>query len=114
MTKLAEEFVDDDGFEEDLNQFFKRHMVTRWLEMEPCLKRLLSRWRASVHYFTVYLPNSQGPTDKKALKTDRFKTIYNALKLSQEHKTKAKMKFLQYICKLTLPFLTTFHTPLVN
>ena len=116
MTKSAEELVDEDGFEEDLNQFFKRHVVTRWLEMEPCLKRLLSRWRSTVHYFTDYLPNSQSPTDKQAQKTDRFKTIYNALKPSQEHKTKAKVKFLQYICKLTLPFLTTFQAskPMVH
>ena len=116
MTKSAEEFVDADGFEEDLNQFFKRHVITRWLEMEPCLRRLLSRWRSSVHYFTTFLPNSQGPTDKKALKTDRFKTIHNALKPSQEYKTKAKVKFLQYICKLTLPFLTTFQAtkPMVH
>ena len=35
-----EEFQD---FDEKLDQFFKRHVTTRWLEMGPCLKRLLSR-----------------------------------------------------------------------
>ena len=116
MTMVGEELAGDEEFNEDLNQFFKRHVVTRWLEMEPCLKRLLSRWKTSVHYFTIFLPNSSSPTDKKALKTDRFKTIYNALKPSQEQKTKAKVKFLHYICKLTLPFLTTFQAtkPMVH
>ena len=116
MTEVAQEFAGDKEFNEKLDQFFKRHVVTRWLEMAPCLTRLLGRWQTTVRYFTVYLPNSSSPTDKKALKTERYKNIFHSLKPSQELKTKAKVKFLRYVSKLTLEFLTTFQStkPMVH
>jgi len=110
MTEVGQEFVGDVDFNEKLEQFYKRHISTRWLEMEPCLKRLLGRWKTTVQYFTVYLPASSSPSDKKALKTDRYQLIFKAFKPSQEPKTKAKVIFLQYVCKLTLPFLTNFQS----
>ena len=110
MTEVGQEFAGDVDFNEKLEQFYKRHISTRWLEMEPCLKRLLGRWKTTVQYFTVYLPASSSPSDKKALKTDRYQLIFNAFKPSQEPKTKAKVIFLQYVCKLTLPFLTNFQS----
>jgi hypothetical protein len=39
--------------------------------MEPCLIRLLSRWASTVHYFTIWLPQSQDSSDRNAVKTDR-------------------------------------------
>jgi hypothetical protein len=31
LTRVGEQFYDkDDGFEENLDQFFKRHVSTRW------------------------------------------------------------------------------------
>ena len=43
MTEVGQEFAGDVDFKEKLEQFYKRHISTRWLEMEPCLKRLLGR-----------------------------------------------------------------------
>ena len=116
MTAVGQEFAGDEDFHEKLDQFYKRHISTRWLEMEPCLKRLLARWKTTVQYFTVFLPSSSSPSDKKALKTERYMMIYNAFKPDQEQKTKGKVKFLQYVCKQALPFLTTFQStkPMVH
>jgi hypothetical protein len=116
LTEVGQEFAGDKDFNEKLDQFYKRHISTRWLEMEPCLKRLLARWKTTVQYFTVFLPPFSSSSDKKALKTKRYMMIYNALKPDQEQKTKGKIKFLQYVCKQALPFLTTFQStkPMVH
>ena len=111
LTKIGEEFYDlNDDFEEELSQFFKRHVATRWLEMGPCLKRLLGRWRTTVHYFTVFLPASKDSSDKKAVQTDRFKSIHNALKPSTRETTKAKVKSTLYVCSLTNQYLKVFQS----
>ena len=44
LTEVGEELFEFfEDFDEKLDQFFKRAVSTRWLEMGPCLKRLLSR-----------------------------------------------------------------------
>ena len=45
LKDIGEGFYEEyEDFDEKLDQFFKRHVSTRWLEMGPCLKRLLSRY----------------------------------------------------------------------
>ena len=40
LTEIGEDFYEEF---QDFDEHFKRHVATRWLEMGPCLKRLLSR-----------------------------------------------------------------------
>ena len=67
-----------------------------------------------MRYFTVFLPSSTDASDKKACKTDRFKLIFSALKPGEELLTKARVKFLLYICELTQPFLKQFQSATPN
>ena len=67
-----------------------------------------------MRYFTVFLPSSIDASDKKACKTDRFKLIFSALKPGEELLTKARVKFLLYICELTQPFLKQFQSATPN
>ena len=67
-----------------------------------------------MHYFTVFLPSSTDNSDMKACKTDRFKLIFSALKPGEELLTKARVKFLLYICELTSPFLKQFQSSKPN
>ena len=111
IREIREDFYETlDDFEEDLNMFFKRHVNTRWLEMQPCLERLLSLWTSTTHYFISFLPHSNDGSDKKAIKTDRFKTIFDALKPSEEIQAKARVKILIYLCKFTQDFLRNFQS----
>ena len=53
ITDTAQELLDSlADFDEHLDQFFKPHVKTRWLERRPCLQRLVSIWTSIVQYFT--------------------------------------------------------------
>jgi hypothetical protein len=73
MVEVREELAErlEDTFDEVLNQFFLRHVDTRWLESGPCIKRLLEHWESTVEYFMTYLPNSTLQNNKKAVKTKK-------------------------------------------
>ena len=67
--ELQEEHED---FTEALYEFFMRHTVTRWLESQPCLERLLDHWTSTTTYFMEYLPAQNDQCSKLAMKTDRY------------------------------------------
>ena len=73
MIEVREELAEslEDIYEEALNQFFLRHVATRWLESGPCIKRLLDHWDSTVVYFMEYLPNSSSQNNKRAVKSNK-------------------------------------------
>ena len=73
MVEVREDLADslEDVYEEVLDQFFRRHVATRWLESGPCIKRLLDHWESTVVYFMDYLPNSPSQNNKKAVKSKK-------------------------------------------
>ena len=73
MVEVREELAEslEDIYEEALDQFFLRHVATRWLESGPCIKRLLDHWDSTVVYFMEYLPNSSSQNNKKAVKSKK-------------------------------------------
>jgi hypothetical protein len=73
MVEVREELAEqlEEEYEEVLDQFFLRHVDTRWLESGPCLRRLLDHWDSTVEYFMGYLPNSPLQNNKKAVKSKK-------------------------------------------
>ena len=65
----------EEGLEEVLDQFFLRHVATRWLEAGPAIQRLLDHWDSTVEYFMVYLPFSPLPNNRIAVKSKKYKAI---------------------------------------
>ena len=108
MVEVREELAEtlQDQFEEVLDQFFLRHVDTRWLESASCLDRLLKHWDSTVEYFMVYLPNSPMQNNKKAVKSKKYKKIASQLCQEEEVKTKIRVKFLVLVAQTTQTFLT--------
>ena len=108
MVEVREELAEEleDQMEEVLDQFFLRHVDTRWLESQRCFQRLLDHWDSTVEYFMVYLPNSPLQSNKLAIKSKKYKQI--ALHLCQEEvmRTKIRCKFLILLGQTTKTFLT--------
>ena len=67
MVDVREELAEllEEELEEPLDQFFLRHVATRWLEAGPAIKRLLVHWESTVKFFMNYLPNFHSPTTRK-------------------------------------------------
>ena len=108
MVEVREELAEtlQDEMDEILDQFFRRHVDTRWLEAERCIQRLLDHWTSTVEYFTVYLPNSPLPNNKLALKCKKYKKIAAQLCQEEAVKTKIRAKFLLLLAQTTKTFLT--------
>ena len=102
--ELAEEL--EDQFTEVLDQFFLRHVDTRWLESGPAIQRLLEHWDSTIEYFMVYLPNSPDQNNKKAVKSVKYKAIASYLCDQEATKTKVRAKFLLLLSRQTKTFLT--------
>ena len=71
LVEVREELADsvEDALEEILDEFFVRHVGTRWLQAGPCIDRLLKHWESTVEYFNIYLPSSPLQNNKKALES---------------------------------------------
>ena len=94
-------------FEEPMNQFFLRHVSSRWLEMLPCLERLICLWDSTKEYFLVYLRDSNSQADKKSVESERYGRILGFLKRGEELQNKTRVQYLIYIAKLCRPFLVS-------
>ena len=57
----------EEAFDEVLDQFFLRHVETRWLQAAPCIDRILKHWASTVEYFGKYIPNSTLANNKNAV-----------------------------------------------
>ena len=108
MVEVREELAErlEEDLEEPLDQFFLRHVATRWLEAGPAIKRLLDHWESTVEYFMIYLPNSPLANNKKAVKSKKYKAIVSFLNNDEVTNTKVRAKFLLFLASLTKIFLT--------
>ena len=108
MEQVREELAEEveEAFTEVLDQFFLRHIDTRWLESGPAIQRLLDHWPSTVKYFMDYLPNSPLQNNKQAVLKKKYKIIASFLKPEEEEKTKARAKLLALLAGLTKSFLT--------
>ena len=74
QEKCAEEM--EDNFAEELNQFYLRHVSSRWLEMGKVVQRVLDLWDSAVAYFLDFLTSpGASQANKAALKTERCNQI---------------------------------------
>lgn len=73
MVEVREEMADqmEDVFEEVLDEFYLRHVDTRWLSAGPCLQRLVDHFPSTVEFFMSYLPNNPLQNNKKALQSKK-------------------------------------------
>ena len=69
MMEVREEM--EDVFEEVLDEFYLRHVDTRWLSAGPCLQRLVDHFPSTVKFFMSYLPHSPLQNNKKALQSKK-------------------------------------------
>ena len=108
MVEVREELAEEleDTYTEVLDQFFLRHVDTRWLESGPALQRLLNHWPSTVKYFMDYLPNSPLQNNKGAVKSKKYKMIASFLCPQEETKTKVRTMFLAHLAGHTKSFLT--------
>ena len=108
MVELREELAEElqDQLEEVCDQFFLRHVDTRWLEAQHCIERLLDHWESTIEYFMVYLPNSNLQNNKLAIKSKKYKNIAVHLCQDEVIKTKIRCKFLVMLAKSSRTFLT--------
>ena len=68
MKIIKEMFVAIDGF-------FLRLIDTRWLCEEPALERFIDLKDTAVEYFIKFLPMSDDNSNKKVVKSDKYKEI---------------------------------------
>jgi hypothetical protein len=108
MMEVREELAEQlqDEYEEVLEEFFLRHVDTRWLEAQRCLERLLGHFDSTVEYFVEYLPNSPLQNNKSAVKSKKYKKIAKHLCKEEVIKTKIRCKFLILLASSTKTFLT--------
>ena len=99
-----------------LERFFLRPVSTRWLETEGVVARVIELWTSTKEYFTKYLMTSKVQSNKLALKTDRFKRIYQFLKLENEAVNLARLQLVLFVARLCRPFLLKLQAcrPLVH
>ena len=108
MIDVREEMADEleEAFDEVLDQFFLRHVETRWLQAAPCIDRILQHWASTVEYFGKYIPNSRLANNKNAVQSKMYKKIMQYLSDDQVVKTKIRLKFLSFLAHQTKTFLT--------
>ena len=108
MVEVREELAEQlqDELEEHLDQFFLRHVDTRWLESQQCFQRLLDHFDSTVEYFTEYVSNSPLQNNKSAVKSKKYQKIIVHLCPDQVVQTKIRIKFLILLAETTKTFLT--------
>ena len=94
-----------ENFREPIATFFLRHVETRWLEIGPVIDRVISLWTSTRKYFLEFLPESRLSNNKKALETDRYKSIAAVLSEETEQANLARLKFVSLLASLCKPFL---------
>ena len=95
-----------DEFEEKLDEFFKRHLTSRWLEMLPCLERLDAHWESARKYFVVYMTESSSQADKQTVKkSECYGRIAEFFNKRSEDQNRSRVHYLIYIARTCQPFL---------
>ena len=70
QEKCQQEMEED--FAEEIDQFYLRHVSSRWLEMGKVVKRVLDLWQSTLSYFLVFLTSpTASQANKAALATER-------------------------------------------
>lgn len=71
LVDVREELADsvEDALDKVLEEFFIRHVATRWLQAGPFIDRFLKHWESTVEYFGHYFPGSPLQNNKKALQS---------------------------------------------
>lgn len=105
LSKLREELEMD-----EVNEFFLRHVSTRWLMMEPVIIRIIKHWDPLCEYYCVYIFNSKEKAHIDARQTDRYKQIQSILKPSQRNASLARLKLALYLSSKTKIYLETFQS----
>ena len=96
--------------EDDVQQFFLRHVATRWLTMKLVAERILKHWRNVTEYFVVYLPNSKETSHKEAVKSSRYQDIIKVLNSGENVRNETRLKFVVFLSGKTQVFLKTFQS----
>ena len=96
--------------DENVWDFFLRHVATRWLTMKLVIARIIEHWKSLTHYFVEYLPKSSEPSHKEAVKSDRYEKIIKVLKPAENKSNLARLKFVGYLCSKTETYLKTFQS----
>lgn len=97
---------------EEINEeeFFLRHVSSRWLTMLNVVQRILNHWQSLCEYFAVFVANSKDPSHVQARETDRYKKIINILKPTESHNSYTRLQFVVYLCNKTQIFLKNFQS----
>ena len=93
---------------EGVNEFFMRHVSTRWLTVEEVITRILKHWEVLCEYFCVYLPKSKEPSHVEAVKNNRrYPDIVKVLNAPKREANLVRLKFVVYLCGKTRLYLKT-------
>ena len=90
------------------NEFFFRHVASRWLTMGVTVERALKHWKVLKEYFIEFLSKSTEKSHTETQKNDRFKRIVVALKPSASKLTFSRLKLITFLCSKTEYYLRTF------
>ena len=105
MTELRKELE-----MEDVLEFFPRHVTTRWSSMKPVCERIVKHWSDLTEYFVIYLRNSTESNHIEAVKSDKYKRIYNVLKPSVNVQNLTRLKFVIHLAGKTEGYLKSFQS----
>ena len=95
---------------EDFDEFFHRHVSSRWLTMGPSTSRIIKHWESLKSYFVDVIPNSTDQAQKDARNSDRYIRIIKVLKPSNEAANLCRLWFVVYLCSKTELYLKTFQS----
>ena len=95
---------------EDFDQFFLRHVSSRWLTMGPTTNRIIKHWSSLQSYFADQIANSTEQAQISQRETDRYKRIINVLKPSKEVVSLTRLQFVVFLCGRTEMYLKTFQS----
>ena len=94
---------------EDFQQFFFRHVSSRWLTAGPTANRIINHWSSLKTYFEI-IEKSKDQTQIEARKSDRYTRIYNVLKPSNEAQNLVRLYFVVFLSSRTELYLRTFQS----
>ena len=96
--------------EENVSEFFMRHVSSRWLTMKPTAERILKHWDSLIEYFMVFVKNSKNPSHVEARKSDRYLKIESVLKPSARLENFVRIQFAIFLCSKTEHYLKVFQS----
>lgn len=92
------------------DEFFLRHVQSRWLTMAPVSERILKHWKDLTEYFAVFLPSSDEKSHKDGVKSDRYQRIIKVLKPAENDVSQARIKFVVFLSSKTEMFLKMYQS----